>query len=587
MTTNQHTEHRQATPNGFDKEMAEILESFLIESSEIVDTMGHDLLELERRPSDTELLNGIFRASHTLKGTSSFLGFTQLADLSHLMEELLNKLRKGEATATAEVIDTMFESFDAVKTLLQRIVVRNVQPVDLTKVVENLQTCIQSSDVPRAVPAVEFGKEQPLAGDSQNTNASVGNDIVESTIRVEVSRLDNLMNLVGELVLARNRLAQSAQYFLEDSSHTVAANQLQETNIAVDFITTELQMAVMKTRLVPIAKVFNKLPRLVRELSKETLREVDLQIYGKETELDKCVIDQLNDPLMHIIRNAVDHGIESPEERTKAGKPVKGTIVVHAEREGNHIVVSVEDDGKGMDPEILKRKAIEKGVLTEVAAGEMSDREALNLIFIPGFSTAHAVTSISGRGVGMDVVRTNIAKLKGLIEIDSVLGRGTVITLKLPLTLAIIQGLIVEAGGECFALPLGSVLEVVRIRKSDVETINGKEVLRMRSSVLAVADLSKVLCREMNVRTQEWVYVVVVAWSEQRLGIIVDALKGQREIVIKSLGEYLGNVPALAGSTILGDGSIVLIIDIGQFMELCKTINVGGVVNRIQNNDAA
>ena len=580
-------ENNQGAPSGFDKEMAEILESFLIESSEIVETMGQDLLELERRPSDRELLNGIFRASHTLKGTSAFLGFTQLSELSHLMEDLLNKLRKGELTATADVIDTMFESFDAVKALLQRIAAREVQTVDLRRVVENLQVCIQSSDTQKIAAPGASPKEQAPVGESQNVNPVVAAEIVESTIRVEVSRLDNLMNLVGELVLARNRLAQSAQSFTEDSSNPGVVNQLQETSVAVDFITTELQLAVMKTRLVPVAKVFNKLPRLVRELSKETQRDIDLQIYGKETELDKSVIDQLNDPLIHIIRNAVDHGIESPDERRKAGKPEKGIIVVHAEREGNHIVVSVEDDGKGMDPEALKKKAIERGLVTEAAAAEMSDHEARNLIFIPGFSTAHAVTNISGRGVGMDIVRTNIAKLKGVIEIDSVLGRGTVFTLKLPLTLAIIQGLIVEAGGESFALPLGAVLEVVRIRKSEVATVNGKKVLRMRSSVLPVAELSRILCRETKERTAEWAYVVVVTWSNQQMGIIVDSLKGQREIVIKSLGEYLGNVPAIAGSTILGDGSIVLIIDIGQFMELCRTSSERLMEYRMQDKDAA
>lgn len=562
----------QNIPTGFEKEMAEILETFLVESNEILDTLGQDLLEIEKRPTDIELLNAIFRASHTLKGTASFLGFTQMTDFSHRMEDLLNKLRKGERSVTREIIDVMFQAYDVVKALLARIESRNVEPMDLSVVLAKLDACIQGTSTQSAKNTSAPAPQAASAEDAQNQFSQQKSG--ESTIRVDVTRLDNLMNLVGELVLARNRLTQTAQSFTGEHNAAMMARELQETSAAIDFATTELQMAVMKTRMVPVAKVFDKLPRLVRELSKETNKNVDLQIYGKDTELDKSIIDELYDPLVHIIRNAIDHGIETSEVRKAARKPEKGAIVVNAEHEGNHIIISVEDDGRGMDHEVLKAKAIEKGILTFAEAAEMSRREILNLIFVPGFTTAESVTSISGRGVGMDVVRTNVTKLKGIIEIDSEVGRGTMITLKLPLTLAIIQGLIVESAGEFFALPLGSVLEVVRVQKEEIDTINGLEVIKMRDLVLPLGRISDLMHLEEKGDTSSSKYIVVVGWSEQRLGIIVDSLHGQREIVIKSLGDYLGDVPAIAGSTILGDGKIILIIDVGEFIQLCGKRNL-------------
>jgi two-component system chemotaxis sensor kinase CheA len=570
MTNKIGQDNEQLVPNGFDKEMSEILETFIVESNEILETMGRDLLEFERRPLDMDLLNSIFRASHTLKGTSSFLGFTQMADLTHLMEDLLNKLRKAEMQANDDIVDALFEAFDTVKALLLRIESRNTQPVDLSTVLERLDGCIRGMTNRGADPSEPAVQRSDTTEMTQNAAGFTQQKLADSTIRVEVSRLDELMNLVGELVLARNRLIQHTQILAQDRSGVLFSKEIQESGIAVDFITTELQRAVMKTRMVPVAKVFNKLPRLVRELSKETHKDVELQVYGKETELDKSIIDALNDPLLHIIRNAIDHGIEAAEERAKERKPVRGTIVVNAEHEGNHIVLSIEDDGKGMDSEELKQKAVEKGLLTEAEARELSKRDALNLIFAPGFSTAKTVTSISGRGVGMDIVRANVAKLKGIIEIDSEPGRGTIFTLKLPLTLAIIQGLIVNSGGELFAIPLGSVLEVVRVSADEIETINGGEVIRLRDSVLPLGRIATTLNLKGTSGSSGWMYIVVVGWSDQRLGIIVDSLQGQREIVIKPLGDYLENTPAIAGSTILGDGKIVLIIDIGKFMRLCR-----------------
>ncbi len=563
----------QTMPTGFEKEMVEILETFLVESNEILETLGQNLVEIEKRPNDAELLNAIFRASHTLKGTSSFLGFTQMSEFSHRLEDLLNKLRKGELTVAKETIDVMLEAYNVLKTLLSRIQARNAEPMDLDATLAKLDACIHGT-VLGTTKVSQAPLEQPmLQEEMQSQSQGPLQKLGETTIRVDVARLDNLMNLVGELVLARNRLTQTAQMFSAEQDVAATTRELLETSAAIDFATTELQMAVMKTRMVPVAKVFDKLPRLVRELSRETSKDVELQIYGKDTELDKSIIDELYDPLVHIIRNCIDHGIEGADIRKRTGKSEKGIIVVNAEHEGNHIIISVEDDGKGMDPEVLKAKAVEKGILSVGEASEMSKRELLNLIFVPGFSTAESVTNISGRGVGMDVVRTNVTKLKGIIEIDSEPGRGTVITLKLPLTLAIIQGLIVEAAGEYFALPLGSVLEVVRVQKDEIETVNGLEVMRMREMVLPLGRIADLMRLDTREEASPWKYIVVVGWSEHRLGIIVDSLHGQREIVIKSLGDYLGNVPAIAGSTILGDGRIILIIDIGEFIQLCGKRN--------------
>jgi two-component system chemotaxis sensor kinase CheA len=377
------------------------------------------------------------------------------------------------------------------------------------------------------------------------------------------------MNLVGELVLARNRLSQMAFQVNTQYEDVPISKELTDTSSQIDYITTELQMAVMKTRMVPVAKVFNKLPRLVRDLCRDMEKEIDLQIFGEETELDKTIIEELNDPLVHILRNAADHGIETPDARRKAGKPSRGVVIVKAEHEGNHIVISIQDDGKGMDPDKLKGKGVEKGLITEAQAREMSDRDAFNLIFAPGFSTAQKVTNVSGRGVGMDVVRTNITKLKGIIDIESKIGAGSKFIIKLPLTLAIIQGLLVEGGKEIFCVPLGSVLEVVRAQAKDIQTIQRREVLRLRDTVLPLARISSVMQAHTNGKSTEWLYIVVVGLADQRLGIVVDSLLGQKEVVIKTLGAYLGSVPGVAGSTILGDGRVIMIIDVGQFMKLC------------------
>jgi two-component system chemotaxis sensor kinase CheA len=576
----------------FDSEMGEILESFIVESQEILEKLGQDLLALEKGSTGPELLNSIFRAVHTVKGTSSFLGLEQMTELAHSFEDVLNKLRRGELQVTPDRMDVMFEAYDILKVLLEKIVERDTSRVELQAIKAKLLAVSQNaapaavlaaaSPAPSATdqkvapgrtsktpPTAPPSEDHPAASTPANAPKTTDAKTADTTIRVDVARLDGLMNLVGELVLGRNRLTQISYQVNEKFEGNPIVKDLAETSSQIDFITTELQMAVMKTRMVPIAKVFNKLPRLVRDLVKETGKDIELVIVGEDTELDKSIIEELNDPLIHIIRNAADHGIELPAERRAQGKPERGTVTVRAEHEGNHIVISIADNGKGMDPEKLKAKAIEKGMVTEAQAREMSRQDAFNLIFAPGFSTAAKVTNISGRGVGMDVVRTNIAKLKGIVEIQSEPNGGSTFIIKLPLTLAIIQALLVEVAHEVFSVPLESVLEVVRIQTKDINTVHGREVVRLRDSVLPLARLNSVMGMSRNGSSAEWIYIVVVGLAQHRMGIIVDSLLGQKEVVIKSLGGYLGTVPGIAGSTILGDGRVIMIVDVGELMKLC------------------
>ena len=553
--------------SSFDEDMREIFDSYVIEASEILEHLSQDLLTLEKKPSDANLLNTIFRGIHTLKGTSSFLGFSQMTELTHTSEDLLNKLRKGDFIADGEVIDILIEAHTAAKTLLQRIKNHNLQPIDLDSTLEKIRGVMQrQSSILQIESVVASVKEQAAA--ITDTSKVIQQRMDDSTIRVDVDRLDNLMNLVGELVLARNRLSQVAQSLIEKYERIEMSKQIVDISSQIDFVTTELQMAVMKTRMVPIEKVFNGLPFLARNLMRTIGKDVDLQIYGKETELDKSLIEELNDPLIHMIRNAIDHGIEFPEERIKLGKPSQGIVIVSAERDGNFILITMEDDGRGMDAEQIKLKAIERGLITEEQAREMSKSEALNLVFIPGFSTKQETTNISGRGVGMDVVKTKIAKLKGIVEIDSEYGKGTIITLKLPLTLAIIQGLLMKVADETFAVPLNTVFEIVRLGSDEIYTIQGREVMRVRDSVLPIARMCDIIGRTNAPDHSKTSYVVIVGWGGKQIGLLVDSLLGQKEIVIKTLGNYLGDIPGIAGSTILGDGSVILVIDVGQFIEL-------------------
>ena len=640
-------------------DMKEIMEDFLIEAFELIEQIDHDLVELESNPEDLELLNRIFRVAHTVKGSSSFLNFDVLTELTHHMEDVLNKARKGELKITPDIMDVVLESVDMMKGLLESIRDNGSDAaagIDIKNICASL-TQISEGEAPSAAPAApaapapEPVKEpEPVApveeaapevsdaelsklsdseveaeierllkvrkAEDQARRASKGiapkspEEIApaasaapapapkpapsrerdadkkvpaassssavaqEQTIRVEVKRLDHLMNLIGELVLGKNRLLKIYDDVEERYEGEKFLEELNQVVSSLSLVTTDIQLAVMKTRMLPIAKVFNKFPRMIRDLSRELGKQIDLEISGEETELDKSIVEEIGDPLVHIIRNSCDHGIEDPETRKAMGKPEKGLVQLKAYNEGNHIVVEIVDDGKGLDADMLKAKSIEKGIITEREADAMSEKEAFGLIFKPGFSTAAKVTNVSGRGVGMDVVKTNIEKLNGIIDIESEVGKGTVMKLKIPLTLAIIQSLLVGTQEEFYAIPLASVLETVRVPIDDIYTIDGKNVLRLRDEVLSLVRLSDVFGVNKVFDGGDQTYVVIIGVAEAKLGIIVDTLVGQEEIVIKSMGDYLQNIPGIAGATIRGDGRVTLIIDVGAMMEMAKDIKV-------------
>jgi two-component system chemotaxis sensor kinase CheA len=579
-----------------DPEMKEIVDSFIVETKEILEKLDLNLIELENRPDDTKLLNEIFRSFHTIKGTSGFLGLEKLTKVTHRCEDILNKLRKGEVLLDSELMDGILSAFDQIKELLAIIEKDLDENISVDETVEILNKLIiklenkdvknfkkiedtsagmqevkensESKEVAFSVKAEESPAViQEKSSKKEPSKAATVEKKSENTIRVDIDRLDELLNIASELVLGRNRLAQVNSEIALEYEGTKISRDLSDAAKQIDLMTNELQLVVMKTRMVKIGKVFNRYPRLVRDLARDTKKEVNLILKGEETELDKTLIEEINDPLVHLIRNAVDHGIETPEKRKQEGKNSTGTVILSAEQEGNQIIITIEDDGKGIDTEILKETAVSKGLISREKAKELSKLDAYNLIFIPGFSTAEKVTNVSGRGVGLDVVKTNVAKLRGIISIDSAVGRGTKMIVKLPLTLAIISGMIVEVKSEKVVIPLNSVIEVLRVHIEDIHTINNHEAIRRRDSIIPLVSLDNLLYRgKEDTNKSVWQYVVVIGLAEKRFGIKVDELLGQKEVVIKSLGNYLGNINGIAGSTIMGDGTVIMILDINELL---------------------
>jgi len=606
-----------------DCEDQELLEGFLAETTELLEKLDDDLVALEKSSEDTELLNRIFRSIHTVKGASSFLGFDLLVMVTHKTEDVLNRLRKRELTVTPEFMDIILEATELVKLLVSDIKAGEIKDREIESTIakllpllaENAQ--VQPVVAPSPAPvesttavsvevADEVRTEQPLAAPVPETSvpessfesasppplppetppavpqkalgnmpvkkvlappkpveAKGGDDLSDNTtIRVDVKRLDDLMNQVGELVLERNRMIQINQDLQQgDAARAEFNDEFGKLTKRMNFVTSELQMQVLKMRMLPVDKVFKKFPRIVRTMARDLGKEVDLQIRGEETELDRSVVDEIGDPLIHLIRNALDHGLETPDVRMAAGKPRCGTLVLAAAHEGNQIIISIKDDGNGIDTDRVGRKAVEKGLLSEEQLASMSQRELFDLIFLPGFSTKDKASDLSGRGVGMDVVKTNIKKLNGLIEIKSEKGKGSEFILRLPLTLAIIQSLLVDVEGEVYSIPLSSVLESLKVDQRQFHLIGNREILKLRDMVLPLVRLDRVFGVERREELNDYCYVVVVGTVEKRIGLVVTRLVGQQEVAIKSLGRYLANIPGIAGSTILGDGRVALIID--------------------------
>jgi len=527
----------------------DILREFVLESTENLNRLDSEIIELEQRPADKELLASVFRTIHTIKGTCGFLGFPLLERIAHQAESLLSLLRSGERRLSPRLVALILECMDAIRRILANVEATQKEgPDEYGALIERLVRAVENpEDAPELPPA-----SMELAPAEIERSSAVS----ESAIRVDVGLLDKLMNLVGELVLARNQVLQFTTQ-KEDSALNATAQRL-------NLITTELQENVMKTRMQPIGVVWNKLPRLVRDTAHTCVKLVRLDMDGAGTELDKTIIEAIKDPLTHLVRNCCDHGIETQEERVRAGKPPHGVITLKAYHEGGQVNIEVADDGAGVDVVRLKVKALEKGLIRAEQVERMSDHEALHLIFLPGFSTAKTITNVSGRGVGLDVVRCNIERIGGTVDVSSTKGKGTLIRLKIPLTLAIIPGLVVVSGGERFLIPQASLLELIRIEgdsASRIERVHGTPVYRRRGRLLPVAFLNQVLGLESAAQS-DVVNIVVLQAEDRQFGLVVDGIRDTQEIVVKPLGKQLKGLAVYAGATIMGDGRVALILDV-------------------------
>lgn len=686
-------------------DMSQYLGIFIDEAKEHVQAMNEGLLVLEKEPDNEAIIEQIFRAAHTLKGMSATMGFDSIAELTHAMENVLDKIRHAEIVVTPDSMDTLFKCLDTLEAFLEAVtngeedypdveeLVADLQnhlegeakaqvaavveeelpqlaadnkPADLEPIVLSTQetnelneeaakglnpfrirvtleeNCVLKSaraylvirnleergQIIKAVPSVEQLEEEDFelffdlvylsylnrtevrsiieniseissveitdfqlhtthgaqGSGSQDKSAENreaqhqehpareamqnGNhkSKVRQTVRVDIEKLDSLMNLVAELVINRSRLAQ-----IGVESKTGAFN---ETISELAQITTDLQSLVMKARMVPIDQVFNRFPRMVRDLARELGKEIDLEIEGAETELDRTVVDEIGDPLVHLLRNAADHGVEVPEERERIGKPRAGTVRLSARHEGNQVVVQLTDDGAGLNYDKIRRKAVERGFLSAEEANNLTDDETAKLLFKSGFSTAEKVTDVSGRGVGLDVVSSKIGALNGTVDLESIPGQGSTFTIKLPLTLAIIQALLVKLGqDEVYALPLENIEEIININVTDLKSVQGQEYILYRGQVIPAIDLSQLFAVPNPVdRDDDKRTMVVIKSAGRRLGLMVDDLIGQQEIVIKSLDELIKEVEGFAGAAILGDGTVSLILDVLEISAIQKRI---------------
>jgi two-component system chemotaxis sensor kinase CheA len=588
--------------------MDDLTREFLIESQEGLDRMERCLTELEERPQDKELLGEIFRSVHTIKGTTGFLGFKRLEKLAHAGESLLGLLRDGKMTANASVITELLHLLDGLRELLKTIEAkdsegdgddsaliarleelqapaqnakaRNAGAAHSTREADAVKAGIATADpapahataAPPAAPAtptaVTMQEPEPAetAADAaaltpaEASKSRAQGTASESTLRVDVALLNRMMNLVGELVLTRNQVLQATA---ADPNMTLLSRRL-------DMVTADLRESVMKARMQPVSNVFSKMPRLVRDLTHALDRRARLEMEGQETELDKSLLEAIKDPLTHAVRNALDHGIEPPAQRVAAGKDPEGTLTLRAAQEGSHVVIEVCDDGAGLAVEKIRGKAIERGLLSVERAAQLGERDLLQLVFLPGFSTAAAVTNVSGRGVGMDVVRTNVEKIGGKVEIDSRLGKGATLRMRIPLTLAIIPALIVRSISQSFALPQGALSELVHIpperAATAIEWMEGAPLYRLRGRLLPLVFLDRLLMpgRECKLYTDRDNFIAVLDADGRRFGLVVDSLADPEEIVVKPLNAVLKDIGIFSGATVLGNADLALILDPGS-----------------------
>jgi two-component system chemotaxis sensor kinase CheA len=574
----------------------QLLQDFVVESEEALQRMDQDMVALESAPNDADLLNRIFRSIHTIKGTSSFLSLDPIVRLSHRTEDVLNALRRGDCRLTRRMMDALLGARDQLGRMLVDLRNQKLGTYALDDLLQELELVQKPSGAPltlgeilvaneiiphetlvsalaeqrnRPEPKklgeilVEKGRASPVEIGEALSRQRVASETQSDakTMRVDVRKLDDLINLVGELVLERNRLVRLNHDLssggLDRSAFEMAFGQ---STARLSFVTEELQIASLKTRMVPIESVFRKFPRLVRDVARTVNKQVQLVLEGQDTEIDRTMVELIADPLMHLVRNSLDHGIELPEIREQAGKPREGIIRLEASQEGDQIVIRISDDGAGINPDRILAKALEKGLVSADRARTLSQREILDFIFLPGFSTAQKVNDLSGRGVGMDVVRSNLQKLNGLVELESEVGRGTTFRLRVPLTLAILSVLLVEVSEEVYALPLRSVLETVCVRPSEIHRVEGCEVLQLSEETVALLRLGKIFGLS-NANPESAQKAVILGIGRRRVALLVDRLIGQESTVIKPLGAYLHGSAQLAGATISGDGRVRLVLD--------------------------
>lgn len=674
-------------------DMSQYLELFLTEAQEQLQVLEKELLELEKSPTD-DRLQVIFRAAHTLKGSSRAMGFSFFAELTHEMENILDQLRQHTLSISPVIADSLLACSDMLAQMAESIGEGQGDKIDCAELLATLKEIGGSSESsPAATSGTTLHVEHGIAAPSEGFPSTIGSEHDEAllvasqhskiwhakfrltkdcvmkyvrafmaislvqdsgeilvcqptsealeeeafetdfeivftfpgdidqlrsefkniseledawlnewkpasksseaaiapvlksetaapapdaspakkvesgqTVRVDVARLDSLMNLVGELVIDRTRIARIGSD-LSNKLRDPLVEALSETVGHIARITSDLQDQIMKARMMPIESVFNRFPRVVRDLAKKLDKKIELEIFGGETELDRSVIEVIGDPLLHMLRNSVDHGIESPAERVAAGKPESGRVTLSARHQENHIVIEIVDDGKGIDAERLRKKAISTGLYSSEQAAKLTDKEAVNLIFHSVLSTAAEISEVSGRGVGMDIVRSNIQKLGGLIDIETTVGQGTRFMLRLPLTLAIIRGLLVNVTSQVFVIPLGSVIETLLVQPKDIQKTNKHEVIVLRGVTVPLVRLQQRLHNATKIDKKQPAYVVIVGLAQQRVGLVVDDLIGEQEVVIKSLSRYCGEVQGVSGATILGDGNVALIIDVNSVVE--------------------
>lgn len=596
-------------------EMEEIISEFIVEAEESLDKIEPLFVELEKKGHDKDMLNDIFRSMHTIKGAAGFLGFQGIVDVAHSSESIMKKLRDCEISLTRHLMDIILKSVDMLRALLEHLKAKDGIEEDVSPLVAELRNALDVAmtgegkapepcsvdshagggeanasippdqhsgalhdNVPEADRTVdkapdvvtEHMHEVPGAETEKADTESKNGDHVQKlreksaqNLRVDVERIDKVMDLAGEVVLVRNRLLNISNYFDLKYGSDPQTETLMETVSFLDRVTSDMQLAVMKIRMQPIKKVLSKFPRFIRDMAASVGKEVDLEIIGEGTEVDKSVIENIADPMTHILRNSIDHGIESPQERTEKGKPAHGKIIINIYQKGNQIVIEISDDGKGMDVGKLKDKAVQKGLITQEDAAKMSDESATDIIFLPGFSTKEIATELSGRGVGMDVVKTNVSQLNGYVEVTTAKDSGTTFRLCIPLTLAIIQALMVEVSGSKFAVPLSPIEETIKVSGDDIDNVSGQQVIVIRDRVCPLFDLGKILETGYGeTRSPEQMYLIVVSLGERKFCLAVDRLLGQEDVVIKNLDGLDTADSYVLGATITGDGKVVFILDV-------------------------